>query len=262
MIQEFRAEPIQLLQVHHLKVQVHRLLEVNQLKSNQVIDSNYFYNPNYTIKSVKNQISEYRKSRRGKKRLLSYLEQATGIEPASQAWEACILTIVLCLQKGNTKIYCLRAKPVHHGLCSFLYFFIVSHLLKRQDVNPTQAPRVLLKTSSNSQSPLPVIYCVISIPAEKARDMRKTFLNFVIPQRYGSRTPKGINIAMFPKICTSQKSRRYLMLMFSKRFRTSQKGISSAWRSPHCRSMSVSQRTAKMYTANSAVSIFLFLLHR
>lgn len=53
MIQEFRAEPIQLLQVHHLKVQVHRLLEVNQLKSNQVIDSNYFYNPNYTIKSVK-----------------------------------------------------------------------------------------------------------------------------------------------------------------------------------------------------------------
>ena len=55
MIQEFRAEPIQLLQVHHLKVQEHRLHEVNVLKSNQVIDSNYFYNPNYTIKSVKNQ---------------------------------------------------------------------------------------------------------------------------------------------------------------------------------------------------------------
>lgn len=50
-----RAEPIQLLQVHHLKVQEHRLHEVNVLKSNQVIDSNYFYNPNYTIKSVKNQ---------------------------------------------------------------------------------------------------------------------------------------------------------------------------------------------------------------
>ena len=226
MIQEFRAEPIQLLQVHHLKVQVHRLLEVNQLKSNQVIDSNYFYNPNYTIKSVKNQYPNTEKADVAK-RLLSYLEQATGIEPASQAWEACILTIVLCLQKGNTKIYCLRAKPVHHGLCSFLYFLLYL-IFKRQDVNPTQAPRVLLKTSSNSQSPLPVIYCVISIPAEKARDMRKTFLNFVIPQRYGSRTPKGINIALFPKICTSQKSRRYLMLMFSKRFRTSQKGISSA----------------------------------
>ena len=55
MIRESRAEPIQLLQVHHLKVQVHRLHEVNVLKSNQVIDSNYFYNPNYTIKSVKNQ---------------------------------------------------------------------------------------------------------------------------------------------------------------------------------------------------------------
>ena len=55
MIQEFRAEPIRLLQVHHLKVQVHRRHEVNVLKSNQVIDSNYFYNSNYTIKSVKNQ---------------------------------------------------------------------------------------------------------------------------------------------------------------------------------------------------------------
>ena len=55
MIREFRAEPIQLLQVHHLKVQEHLLHEVNVLKSNQVIDSNYFYNPNYTIKSVKNQ---------------------------------------------------------------------------------------------------------------------------------------------------------------------------------------------------------------
>ncbi len=108
------------------------------------------------------------------KRLLIYLEQATGIEPASQAWEACILTIVLCLQKGNTKIYCPRAKPIHHGLCSFLYFLLYL-IFKRQDVNPTQAPRVLLKTSSNSQSPLPVIYCVISIPAEKARDIRKTF---------------------------------------------------------------------------------------
>lgn len=62
----------------------------------------------------------------------------------------------------------------------------------------------------------------------QARDMRKTLLNFVIPQRYGSKTPKGINIAMLPKICTSQKSRRYLMLMFSKRFRTSQNGTSSA----------------------------------
>lgn len=66
-------------------------------------------------------------------------------------------------------------------------------------MNPAHAPRVLLKTSSNSQSPLPVIYCVISIPAEKARDIRKTLLNFVIPQRYGNKTPKGINIAMFPK---------------------------------------------------------------
>ena len=102
------------------------------------------------------------------KRLLIYLEQATGIEPASQAWEACILTIVLCLQKGNTKIYCPRAKPIHHGLCSFLYFLLYL-IFKRQDVNPTQAPRVLLKTSSNSQSPLPVIYCVISIPAENAQ---------------------------------------------------------------------------------------------
>lgn len=71
MIQEFRAEPIQLLQVHHLKVQVHRLLEVNQLKSNQVIDSNYFYNPNYTIKSVKNQYPNTEKADVAK-RLLSY----------------------------------------------------------------------------------------------------------------------------------------------------------------------------------------------
>ena len=115
MIQEFRAEPIQLLQVHHLKVQVHRLLEVNQLKSNQVIDSNYFYNPNYTIKSVKNQYP-------------SYLEQATGIEPASQAWEACILTIVLCLQKGNTKIYCLRAKPVTTDFAHSCIFYCISSL--------------------------------------------------------------------------------------------------------------------------------------
>ena len=44
-----------------------------------------------------------------------------------------------------------------------------------------------------------MIYCVISIPAEKARDIRKTLLNFVIPQRYGSKTPKGINIAVFPE---------------------------------------------------------------
>ena len=35
-----------------------------------------------------------------------------------------------------------------------------------------------------------MIYCVISIPAEKARDIRKTFLNFVIPQRYGSKTQR------------------------------------------------------------------------
>lgn len=124
------------------------------------------------------------------KRLLSYLEQATGIEPASQAWEACILTIVLCLQKGNTKIYCLRAKPIHHGLCSFLYFLLYL-IFKRQDVNPTQAPRVLLKTSSNSQSPLPVIYCVISIPAEKARDIRKTFLNFVTFKDTATKHPRG-----------------------------------------------------------------------
>ena len=161
------------------------------------------------------------------KRLLSYLEQATGIEPASQAWEACILTIVLCLQKGNTKIYCLRAKPCYHGLCSFLYFLLYL-IFSRQDVYPTQAPRVLLKTSSNSQSPLPVTYCVISIPAEKARDTRKTLLKFVTFKRYGNKTPNGINIAMFPNICTSQNSLRYLLLMFSKRFRTSQKGISSA----------------------------------
>ena len=103
MIQEFRAEPIQLLQVHHLKVQVHRLLEVNQLKSNQVIDSNYFYNPNYTIKSVKNQYPNTEKADVAK-RLLSYLEQATGIEPASPAWKAGALTIVLHLHKPSVEM--------------------------------------------------------------------------------------------------------------------------------------------------------------
>ena len=127
MIQEFRAEPIQLLQVHHLKVQVHRLHEVNVLKSNQVIDSNYFYNPNYTIKSVKNQYPNTEKADVAK-RLLSYLEQATGIEPASQAWEACILTIVLCLQKGNTKTYCLRAKPVTTDFAHSCIFYCISSL--------------------------------------------------------------------------------------------------------------------------------------
>ena len=127
MIREFRAEPIQLLQVHHLKVQVHRLHEVNVLKSNQVIDSNYFYNPNYTIKSVKNQYPNTEKTDVAK-RLLSYLEQATGIEPASQAWEACILTIVLCLQKGNTKIYCLRAKPVTTDFAHSCIFYCISSL--------------------------------------------------------------------------------------------------------------------------------------
>ena len=30
-----------------------------------------------------------------------------------------------------------------------------------------------------------MIYCVISIPAEKARDIRKTLLNFVTFKRYG-----------------------------------------------------------------------------
>ena len=127
MIREFRAEPIQLLQVHHLKVQVNRLHEVNVLKSNQVIDSNYFYNPNYTIKSVKNQYPNTEKADVAK-RLLSYLEQATGIEPASQAWEACILTIVLCLQKGNTKTYCPRAKPVTTGLARSCIFYCISFL--------------------------------------------------------------------------------------------------------------------------------------
>ena len=127
MIQESRAVPILQLQTHRLKVQVHRLLEVNQLKSNQVIDSNYFYNPNYTIKSVKNQYPNTEKAD-VEKRLLSYLEQATGIEPASQAWEACILTIVLCLQKGNTKIYCLRAKPVTTDFAHSCIFYCISSL--------------------------------------------------------------------------------------------------------------------------------------
>ena len=127
MIRESRAEPIQLLQVHHLKVQVHRLHEVNVLKSNQVIDSNYFYNLNYTIKSVKNQYPNTEKADVAK-RLLSYLEQATGIEPASQAWEACILTIVLCLQKGNTKTYCLRAKPVTTDFAHSCIFCCISSL--------------------------------------------------------------------------------------------------------------------------------------
>lgn len=62
------------------------------------------------------------------KRLLSYLEQATGIEPASQAWEACILTIVLCLQKGNTKIYCPRAKPVTTDFAHSCIFYCISSL--------------------------------------------------------------------------------------------------------------------------------------
>ncbi len=154
----------------------------------------------------------------------------------------------------------LISKVRYHGLCSFLYFSLYL-IFNRHAVYPTQAPRVLLKTSSNSQRPLPVIYCVISMPAEKTSAIRKTRLNFVIPQRYGSRTPKGINIAMLPKICPSQNFRRYSSPMFSKRFCTSQNGISSACRSPHCLSKSVSHKTAKMYTANSAVSIFLFLLH-
>ena len=127
MIQESRAVPILQLQTHRLKVQVHRLHEANVLKSSQVIDSNYFYNPNYTIKSVKNQYPNTEKAD-VTKRLLSYLEQATGIEPASQAWEACILTIVLCLQKGNTKTYCPRAKPVTTDFAHSCIFYCISSL--------------------------------------------------------------------------------------------------------------------------------------
>ena len=68
------------------------------------------------------------------KRLLSYLEQATGIEPASQAWEACILTIVLCLQKGNTKIYCPRAKPVTTDFAHSCIFYLKCFFIMKKNL--------------------------------------------------------------------------------------------------------------------------------
>ena len=125
-------------------------------------------------------------------------------------------------------------------------------------IKPIQAPSVLLNTSSNSQSPLPVKYCVISIAAENiiaVRNMIPSFRNFRC--RQGNKNPIGISMRILHPICCVQ----YSFLFVVRSSRSSQKGVSIARRFPHCLSIRVSHRTINMYIKNTATSSFLRLLN-